>query len=434
MTALSREMMIQCLTQGQVLPDWFTQAQEEAETIWSHLALPSIERVRYHRWPLFDSEWMDLSALSDPLTYGLSTVFDQDNSGHIVHAGNQTIYSSVPQELLDRGLIVMDLFEAMDQYPDMVRASLFSVIPYDQDKVAAFNTAYLNGGVFVYVPSGLKVDLPIDVLLVQDSRYQQAFNKRVLIVADQDAKLQIMEHIQTEGDHANSATVLVEVVAKAGAQINYNAIDTFGQSTHAYIKRYARTDQDAHINWAIGCLNDGNTILDLDTYLDGTGSESQVAIVGVSNGRQIQAVDSKVVNRGRHSIGNILQHGVILDKAVLTFNGIGLIEKGAKQADAQQESRVLMLSDFARGDANPILLIEEFEVTAGHAASVGQVDQEQLYYLMSRGLTKEAAEYLVIRGFLGPVIVQMPSQKIRQELTQLIDAKLQSTLPVKVGE
>ena len=108
----------------------------------------------------------------------------------------------------------------------------------------------------------------------------------------------------------------------------------------------------------------------------------------------------------------------------MTFNGIGLIEKYAKGADAQQESRVLMLSEKARGDANPILLIEEFEVTAGHAASVGQVDEEQLYYLMSRGLSREAAEYLVVRGFLGPVIVQMPSAEIRRQLVEIIDRKL----------
>lgn len=111
---------------------------------------------------------------------------------------------------------------------------------------------------------------------------------------------------------------------------------------------------------------------------------------------------------------------------MLTFNGIGLIEKGAKHADSQQESRVLMLSDQARGDANPILLIEEFEVTAGHAASVGQMDEEQLYYLMSRGLPRKQAELLVIRGFLGPVLKQMPSQLAREKISQTIDRKLAS--------
>ena len=109
-------------------------------------------------------------------------------------------------------------------------------------------------------------------------------------------------------------------------------------------------------------------------------------------------------------------------------NGIGLIEKNAKHADAQQESRVMMLSDEARGDANPILLIEEFEVTAGHAASAGQLDEQQLYYLMSRGLPRQEAEYLVVRGFLGSVIQEMPSQLVRDQMVAIIDRKLASLM------
>ena len=117
--------------------------------------------------------------------------------------------------------------------------------------------------------------------------------------------------------------------------------------------------------------------------------------LALSSGRQVQGIDTRVTNYGCNSIGNILQHGVILEKATLTFNGIGHIIKGAKGADAQQESRVLMLSDQARSDANPILLIDENDVTAGHAASIGQVDPEDMYYLMSRGLDKATAERLV---------------------------------------
>ena len=118
-----------------------------------------------------------------------------------------------------------------------------------------------------------------------------------------------------------------------------------------------------------------------------------------------------MTNYGCNSIGNILQHGVILEKATLTFNGIGHIIKGAKGADAQQESRVLMLSDQARSDANPILLIDENDVTAGHAASIGQVDPEDMYYLMSRGLDKATAERLVVRGSLDLLSLRFQSRK-----------------------
>ena len=410
------------------VPEWFQNTRHEAFGIWETLELPTIERVKFNRWPLFNKQIHAAESDIDPLSYSVADALslEDEQSVKLVHAGNQTIMETVPYHLIEQGVIVTDLMEAMMAYPELVQPYLYSVIPPQDDKILAYNTAYLNGGIFVYIPKNTHISVPIEVILLQDSRYKQAFNKRVLIVVDENSQVDYLERLQTMGNVANNATIVAEVIVKQGARIKYLSLDTFGAQTHAYVKRYAVTERDAHIEWAVGTLNDGNVILDSDTYLNGDGSESQVAIVGISNERQVQAIDTKVVNRGKHSVGNILQHGVILDRATLTFNGIGLIEKYAKGADAQQESRVLMLSEKARGDANPILLIEEFEVTAGHAASVGQVDEEQLYYLMSRGLSRKDAEYLVIRGFLGPVIVSMPSAKVRQELVNIIDEKLDS--------
>lgn len=171
-------------------------------------------------------------------------------------------------------------------------------------------------------------------------------------------------------------------------------------------------------------MNEGNVVADFDSDLIGNGSHADLKVVALSSGRQVQGIDTRVTNYGCNSIGNILQHGVILEKATLTFNGIGHIIKGAKGADAQQESRVLMLSDQARSDANPILLIDENDVTAGHAASIGQVDPEDMYYLMSRGLDKATAERLVVRGFLGSVIVEIPVKEVRDEMIATIEEKL----------
>ncbi|MFK8243380.1 MULTISPECIES: Fe-S cluster assembly protein SufD [unclassified Facklamia] len=408
------------------LPEWFNEMRDEAIAQWETLPLPKIERAKFHRWPLFSSDFVNEEALFNPLTYGTDAALslNVEEYASITHAGNQTIMESIPMELREQGVLVMDLFEAMTEYPDLVQAHFGTVIAPQDDKVVAYNLAHLNGGIFIYIPKNVHVTQPIESLLLADARYQQAFNKRVLIILEENSSIDYLERVQSTGDEIISSTIIVEAIVKSGASLKYMAIDTMGQNVSNYIKRYAQTGRDARVDWAIGEMNDGNTVLDLDTYLNGNGSESQVAIVGISNGKQIQAIDSKVVNRGHHTIGNIFQHGVILDRATLTFNGIGLIENGAKHADAQQESRVLMLSDKARGDANPILLIEEFEVTAGHAASVGQIDEQQLYYLMSRGLTKELAEYLVIRGFLGPVILSMPSQRVRDELIEVIDAKL----------
>ena len=125
-----------------------------------------------------------------------------------------------------------------------------------------------------------------------------------------------------------------------------------------YISRRGRIGRDASLDWALGIMNEGNVIADFDSDLIGDGSHANLKVIGLSSGRQVQGIDTRVTNYGNNSVGHILQNGVILERGTLTFNGIGHIVKGAKGADAQQESRVLMLSDKARSDANPILLID----------------------------------------------------------------------------
>lgn len=391
------------------LPHYFLDKQQEALNSYETLNLPVIERLNFEDWPLFQ---IDLNA--------------KDDNHPFVDPKATNILTRLTPELMAKGVLVMDLYEAMVKHPELIEAHLFQVTSSLEDKLMAYHTAYLNGGVFVYVPAFVELEEAITVTLEQDSHDHQAFNQHVLIVAEAGSRFEYMEVLKTTGTKENSATIVVEVIAKEGAQVTYSSLDQLGKATTAYVKRAALVGNDASVNWALAVMNDGDTILDVDTCLNGSGAVSHVTIASISSGEQIQVADTKIINRSPYSKGSIRQHGVILDQAVLTFNGIGLIEKGAKHADSQQESRVLMLSDQARGDANPILLIEEFEVTAGHAASVGQMDEEQLYYLMSRGLPRKQAELLVIRGFLGPILKQMPSQLAREKISQTIDRKLAS--------
>ena len=399
-------------------------------TKWQALDWPQIERVSFQDWPLLVTDLSDKTVDLPPLAYDnyTSETSVEDSQIRLVYSGQTFLEKHIPAHLEAAGVIVVDWQEATVRFPELVKEYLYSVISEKADRVLAYHREYFDGGVFIYIPDHYEEKVVIDCLILQDSRAAQTCNLRSVIVAGVHARLEYIERLQTIGEVANSAVIITEVVARAGSQIKYCAIDSLAAKTTAYIKRYARTENDAVVNWAIGAMNDGHTILDTDTYLDGKGSESQLAIVAIASQDQVQGIDAKVVNRGHYSIGNILQHGVILDRATLTFNGIGLIEKNAKHADAQQESRVMMLSDEARGDANPILLIEEFEVTAGHAASAGQLDEQQLYYLMSRGLPRQEAEFLVVRGFLGSVIQEMPSQLVRDQMVAIIDRKLASLM------
>ena len=399
-------------------PAWLADLRQQAFDQIDQLDLPVIERVKFHRWNLGDGRISD----SEPLTNVPDFTALGDNL-KFIQMGTQTVLEQLPADLAEQGVVFTDFHSALEEIPELVEKHFMSAVKYDEDKLAAYHTAYFNSGAVLYVPDNVEIDQPIEGIFYQDSESDVPFNKHILIIAGKHSKVNYLERLETYGEGTVPATanITVEVIAQAGAQIKFSAIDRLGENVTAYISRRGKLDNDAMIDWAIGVMNEGNVVADFDSDLYGNGSHADMKVVALSSGKQVQGIDTRVTNYGCNSIGNILQHGVILEKGTLTFNGIGHIIKGAKGADAQQESRVLMLSDQARSDANPILLIDENDVTAGHAASIGQVDPEDMYYLMSRGLDKATAERLVVRGFLGSVIVEIPVKEVRDEMIENID-------------
>ncbi|MCY7135692.1 Fe-S cluster assembly protein SufD [Streptococcus gordonii] len=410
--------LIQEFSQLHAEPEWLANLRQMAFDKIDQLDLPIIERVKFHRWNLGDGRISD----SEPLTSVPDFTSLGDNL-KFIQMGTQTVLEQLPADLAEQGVVFTDFHTALEEIPELVEKHFMSAVKYDEDKLAAYHTAYFNSGAVLYVPDNVEIDQPIEGIFYQDSESDVPFNKHILIIAGKHSKVNYLERLETYGEGSVPATanITVEVIAQAGAQIKFSAIDRLGENVTAYISRRGKLDNDAMIDWAIGVMNEGNVIADFDSDLYGKGSHADMKVVALSSGKQVQGIDTRVTNYGCNSIGNILQHGVILEKGTLTFNGIGHIIKGAKGADAQQESRVLMLSDQARSDANPILLIDENDVTAGHAASIGQVDPEDMYYLMSRGLDKATAERLVVRGFLGSVIVEIPVKEVRDEMIENID-------------
>lgn len=408
-------------SQSKAEPAWLQEKRLAAFDKIDDLELPRIERVKFQRWNLGDG-----TITESPISANVPDFTSFGENPKLVQLGTQTVLESLPAKLVEQGVVFTDFHSALEEIPQVIEKYFATALKFDEDKLSAYHTAYFNSGAVLYVPDNVEIDLPLEGIFLQDSTSNVPLNKHVLIIAGRHAKVNYLERFETIGDSDVKATanIAVEVLAQAGSQVKFAAIDRLGNNITTYISRRGRLDNDASIDWALGVMNEGNVIADFDSDLIGNGSHAELKVVAASSGRQIQGIDTRVTNYGNNSIGHILQHGVILERGTLTFNGIGHIIKGAKGADAHQESRVLMLSDKARSDANPILLIDENEVTAGHAASIGQVDPEDMYYLMSRGIDKETAERLVIRGFLGTVITEIPVKAVRDEMIAVLDEKL----------
>lgn len=401
-------------------PQWLADLRQTAWTQATELSLPDFAKINYRHWPLLDFAPTDDGASADTA----NVVPNQDEYDY-VSVGNTTVKVTLDESLKAQGVIFTDLATAVKQHGDLLKQYLFTqAIKPDEDRLTAVNAALMSNGFFLYVPHDVTIKTPISVLQVQDSRQTSNFVNHSVIVGGDNSNFQVLQRVTTIGNEKNPASIAVEVISEPGSHIKFSSLDSLSEQTHAYFNRRGHLERDSEIDWTMGVLNDGNTIADFDSDLVGAGSHAEVQTVAISTGKQTQGIDTSVTNYGKHSEGNILQRGVLLEKSALVFNGVGKIIHGAHGAQAQQENRILMLSPDARGDANPILLIDENDVIAGHAASVGRVDEGQMYYLMSRGLTKEVAQRLVILGFLGVVLSEIPIASVRSQMIAMIERKL----------
>lgn len=411
-------------------PDWLTKHRLQALENMEALSMPKPDKTRITNWNFtqFDKFIVESEAFSslEELPEEVKALVDIEagKNNLYVQRNNKPAYLSLSKELLDKGVIFTDIFTAAREHGDLLQTYLNTVIKADEHRLTAFHAALMNGGAFLYVPRNVEITEPIQAIYVHDNEETNLFN-HVLVIAEDNSSVVYVENYISTVESANSIFNLAsEVVAKPNARVQYGAVDNLAKGITTYVYRCAAADRDAHIEWALGQMNDGNTISVNTTNLFGDGSHGDTKMVVVGRGEQTQNFTTTIDHFGKNTEGHILKHGVMKDSASSIFNGIGKIEHGASKSNAVQESRVLMLSEKARGDANPILLIDEDDVTAGHAASVGKVDPLQLYYLMSRGIPKSEAERLIIRGFLAPVVNELPIEGVKKQLGELIERKV----------
>ena len=376
---------------------WLTDLRIKSFERLEELDYPKMQRFSYQDWPLIKNKDFSWS--------------------------NQADFSlKEEQKLLEKkGIILTDIFTASKKYQELVQSTFGSVIKHNEDKLAAYHYAYLNSGLFLYIPKDTILTEPITISL---SPTQDTYISHLLIVADNNSKVKFLEEIQDKEKKASSASLMVELVARPGSHIEFSSLDELSQDTTLYFNRRAKIEKDAHVEWAIAFMNDCNTLGDLDSELVGEGSFADSKAIAVTTANQKVGINNRVTNRGPHSTGLINQRGVLLENSRLIFNGIGQIVHGAHGSKADQQNRVLMMSDEAHGDANPLLLIDENDVIAAHAASVGPVDKVQMNYLMSRGIPYDQAQRLVIRGFLGAVLDAIPNKDVRRKMIDILERKL----------
>jgi Fe-S cluster assembly protein SufD len=409
-------------------PAWLSKFRAEALTLASQLELPKLEKTRIDRWNLGGlGSYRPAKPVQNAgeLPGDLAALIGGNPSPNLlVQHDSGVVYVRISKELESQGVILKSLEQAAADHPELVQQYLMQAVKTNENRLTALHAAIWNGGLFLYVPKNVNVTEPIQAIYYTESP-DATFAPHVIIVAETHSSVNYVDNYLSA--HANQAMLhsgVIEVYAKPGSSVRVASVHDLG--THVTDVNYRRAiiENDAKVEWIIGELSHGNGVADTYAILKGNGSNSDMKVISVGVGEQKLNYTTRAVHFGKSSSSDMITRAVMRDEATAIINGITKIEHGATKADGQQTERVLMLSPKARGDANPILLIDEDDVTAGHAASVGQVNVEQVHYLMSRGISKAEAERLIIYGFLYPVIEEIPLQSLREQLSSLVERKL----------
>ena len=400
-------------------PTWFLNTRKLALYKSYMLPFPKLESMELERWNLFNVDFstlrLDNEGNVDIAEYGIN-----GDDFAVVQKNNTIVHINIPEKYADK-VVIKDIFTAMND--DHIKDSFMSVVDYAESKVTAVHYTLLNAGLFIDVKDNAVIEEPLQYIVISDKE-QSLFN-HVTIQVGNNAKFNFIEnYVNNQKDDKAPFSLVSEVVAHEGAQINYSSITNQPGEKRGTILRRGLTYRDSLINWNVAAMDEADVYHDNTTNILGDGSEANLKIVTLGVKEQKTYFNSEVVNQGLSSKGDILQHGVLLDRSHIVFNGVGFIVKGATGSNAYQSSRMLTLSSEAKADANPMLLIDENDVMAGHGASLGRIDEEQLYYLQSRGLTRKESSRLLVHGFLSPVISELTVDKIKELVTVLIDEKI----------
>ncbi|MBE3595721.1 MAG: Fe-S cluster assembly protein SufD [Hydrogenibacillus sp.] len=420
------ERLLAHLPEGE--PPWMAEARRRAASGLQHLPYPLVEKMNIAAWPWhrleLPTQSEDVRAAAD-LPADVRHLLDDASPTIVVHRGTG-VYRAHTESVEAEGVIVTDLATALSEHAELLRERLFRLVGPEDDRLAALSAAAFRDGVFVYVPRGLRLERPVNLVFVAG---EGGLATRTVVVAEPESRLELIETRLSLVRAASDAAPIIhngvsELFVEDGAHVLFASVNRFGPEVVDHSRRVARVGRDGAIVWAIGEVGHANGMMATQSELRGEGARAEVNMIGVGTGAQRNYFDLRVRHYGRHSESMMLAKGILLDQAQQIYNGVTKIEKKATKASGEQTERLLVLSPEARGDANPILLIEENDVKAGHAASVGRIDELQLYYLMSRGLTREAAEKLLLFAFLDPVIARIPLPGVKARLVEAIEVKL----------
>src|SRR5215216_2304766 len=340
---------------------------------------------------------------------------------------SEVVYHSLKKELEEQGVIFLDMDSGLREHEDIVEEYFGTIIPPDDNKFAALNSAVWSGGSFVYIPPGVSVDIPLQAYFRINAENMGQF-ERTLIIADEDSYVHYIEGCTAPTYTSNSLhSAVVELIAKPGARIRYSTIQNWSHNTYNLVTKRGAAYENATIEWVDGNLGSRLTMKYPAVYLMGEGARGEILSVAYAGDGQHQDAGGKVVHAAPNTSSLITSKSISKGTGRSTYRGLLKVYEGAENAKSRVECDALLLDEKARTDTIPYIEIEEDTATVAHEATVGKIGEEQLFYLMSRGLDEAEALSMIVLGFMEPFTRELPME-YAVELNRLIQMEMEGSV------
>jgi len=336
---------------------------------------------------------------------------------------SEMIYHSIRKEWEKKGVIFLDTDTALKKYPEFFKEYFARAIPAADNKLAALNSAVWSGGSFIYVPPGVKVDIPLQAYFRINAANMGQF-ERTLIIVDEGAQVHYVEGCTapiytTDSLHA----AVVEIFVKKGARCRYTTIQNWSKNVFNLVTKRAMVEEEATMEWIDGNLGSQISMKYPSVYLRGRGARGDILSIAFAGAGQHQDVGGKAYHLAPNTSSQIISKSISKDGGRSSYRGLLKVIKGAKGVKANVRCDALILDSKSRSDTYPTMQIDEENVQVGHEASVSKIGEDQLFYLMSRGLSENDATSMIVNGFIEPIVKELPLE-YALELNRLIQLEM----------
>jgi Fe-S cluster assembly protein SufB len=340
---------------------------------------------------------------------------------------SEMVYHSIKEHLAEQGVIFKSIEQGLQEHEDLCREYFGKIIPIEDNKFAALNSAVWSGGSFVYVPPGVTVDMPLQAYFRINTADMGQF-ERTLIIIDEGAQAHYVEGCTAPVYSSDSFhSGVIEIIVKPGARMRYTTVQNWSKNMYNLVTQRAHVHQDATMEWVDANLGSKLTMKYPSCYLLGERAHGEILSLAFASGRQHQDTGGKILHFAPNTSSVITSKSISKNGGRASYRGLLKVHDAAAGSSSNVVCDALLLDDRSRSDTYPYIEIDAQDVTIGHEASVSKVGEEQLFYLMSRGLTEEEATTMVVAGFIEPLVKELPME-YAVEMNRLIQLQMEGSI------